>query len=178
MVKLIKSFFTPKFDIINVRESDYSIIKELFIEGVKNGNYESNIIENTNTFHNMILQMTNGQHGLDEHGRSIISLSCSIKHNRTIGFITIAIDNTNKIVEIWYYSILEEFRNKKLGNKYFNILLSMLEREFPKFKLHARCKESSFGMTNILKKNDFYSSGKNKQDYIYYYKNPMIKGMK
>jgi RimJ/RimL family protein N-acetyltransferase len=165
-----KKIYTPKYDIVDTNENDFNIIKNLFIEGVNRNCYEKNLTEDYNQFENMIKDMTNGKGGIDKLGRIALTLSCSIYQEKTIGFITLAIDENKKEIEIWYFSLLNSYQNKKLGSTYINILFKMLKREFPKYSLFARCKKSSIEMTKILNNNNFKITGKNKENYLYYTK--------
>jgi len=163
-----KKLYTPKYDIVQIKKDDFDIVKKLFIDGINNNCYEKILIENKEEFENMVTYMTNGKGGTDKIGRIALTLSCSIYQEKTIGFITLAIDENKKEIEIWYFSLLNSYQNKKLGSTYINILLKMLKREFPKYSLFVRCKESSKGMTKILKNNNFEKTGKNKENYFYY----------
>lgn len=168
MLSFIKKYFIPQFDIIDTTPNDFEIIKTLFIEGVELGSYEKCILENQEQFETMVSQMTNSKHGQDIHGRIILTFSCAVYEKKTIGFLVLAIDNKNKEVEIWYYSLLKEYRNKGIGTKYFEVLFKMLKREFPDYSLMVRCKQSSKGMTQILRNFNFITSGINKDGYIFY----------
>jgi RimJ/RimL family protein N-acetyltransferase len=170
---LLKNFFDnlkiPKYDLVALNENDYNLIEKLFLDGIKLGAYDKIIIYDLNKFYTMVQALTSENQGTDEHGRVVIAMSCSIR-GKTIGFITIAINQDLKDVELWYFSLLEEYRNKGLGNIYLNILFKLLNRELPNSKLLVRCNEKSFAMQKILDNNGFKQTGKNKQGFVFNYK--------
>ncbi len=157
-------------DVINLKQHDAKIIEELFIEGVESGSYTKDILENKQNFHRMIAGMVNNEQGHDKYGRMILSLGCQYR-NITIGFLTIAVDDSNNEVEIWHFSLLKQYRNKGLGNSYLNILFQIIEREFGAKRLMARChKTNSLIMQNILTKNRFVQKETNAQGFIIFRK--------
>jgi len=166
--KLIKKIFDPKVDLVNISEPDYNLVKDLFLSGVQSGSYSSDLTKDSNNFDLMIKMMVTGLSFKDEYSRRVFSLSC-IYGGKSIGFMTLAFDQ--KDVEIWHFSILEEYRNLGLGGKFLNCLFKFLEREIPNAKLFARVNDNSQSMQSLLRQKGFTHKGENNQGYKFFYMN-------
>lgn len=163
-------FFQPRYDLYPAEKKDKKIIKDLFEEGVKIGAYETKINKNESLFNVMLEGMTSGLQMPDEYGRPVSTLACKEK-NDTIGFMTIAVDQRKKEVELWYFSLLSSMKNKGKGQKFLEVLIKMLKREVPDYKLFARCKDSSIEISHLLTKNKFITESSNSQGFNFYYRN-------
>lgn len=167
---MLKSFLAKimpiKYDLVSLKPSDAKIIKQLFIEGVETGSYTKNLLRDKNNFHQMIDHMVNNKLAYDSYGRSAVSFGCKYQ-NKIIGFITLAIDDANNEIEIWYFSLLEEHRNRGLGEIYTNLLFEIIRIKFCNVSLIARCHSShSIVMQKILLKNGFITGETNQQGFI------------
>ncbi len=167
--RFFKNLTTPKYDLVALNKNDENLIERLFLDGIKLGAYNKILIKDMNNFYKVIQALTSENPERDEYGRIIKAVSCAIK-GKAIGFITIAIDQNLKDVELWHFSLLQEYRNKGLGDIYLNILFKLLDRELPNCKLLARCKKDSFAMQKILDNNKFEQTGKNRQGFVFNYK--------
>lgn len=164
-----RMFFKPRYDVFIAKKEDKQIIKSLLENGVQTGAYEEKIIQDRTKFNLMLESMISGQHLPDQYGRVVSTLSCKEKKS-TIGFMTLAIDQNKKEVELWYFSLLESFRNQGKGKRFLEVLFKMLKRETPDYKIFARCKDSSVEISYLLTDNEFVKQGSNKEGFNFYYR--------
>lgn len=173
MIRIVKKkgelmFFNIQYDLFPANKDDKRVIKDLFEEGVKIGAYETTINDNELQFNRMLESMVSGLPFPDQYGRAVSTLSCK-DNNTTIGFMTIAVDQIKKEVELWYFSLLSSIKNKGKGQKFLEVLFKMLKRETPDYKLFARCKDSSVEISHLLNKNKFIKERLNSQVFNFYY---------
>jgi RimJ/RimL family protein N-acetyltransferase len=147
-------------DLENAKEQDINLIKKLFRDGVNNRNFDISVLKMQGDF--CILPRKNPD------GRNVLTLSCKL-NGISIGFMTIAINIEE--VELWYFSIVENFTNLGYGQKYLDVLFSFIKEKIPNCNnILVRCNDNSKYMINLLNKNNFVIKNQNKQGYKFYYK--------
>lgn len=169
MINFFKKLFSPKIDLVNISNSEYTLMKNLIESGVDNNVYDQKFIEDEKNFDTIVKDYVTGHALRDVYGRLTFALSCSF-NGESIGFITLALDEKKNEVELWHFSILENYRNLGLGNKYLTILFKLIEREIPNAKFFARVNDNAKSMKKLLLKRGFIENGQNKHDYKFFYK--------
>lgn len=77
------------------------------------------------------------------------------KGENPIGFSIISSSDGSENLEIWMFSIHNDFRNKGYGQKVLNKLLRSIAKAYPQKDIVARCFENSKIMVNLLEKEGF-----------------------
>jgi len=169
MINFIKKIFGPKIDLVQITSSEYNLMKNLILSGIENKVYDKKFIEDKNNFDNIVKDYTTGQALRDIYGRLTFAFSCSF-YGKSIGFMTLAIDQETNEVELWHFSILENYRNLGLGNKYLTVLFKFIEREIPNAKLFVRANDNAQSMQKLLLKRGFVETKQNEHGYKFFNK--------
>lgn len=145
---------------------DLNLISQTILHDAKNGHYSE-------------LYCTNDEarRGLQVNLKSMIEHECRIntvvknnvlinetlfsrvitfeKGQNPIGFSIISSSDDAEHLEIWMFSIHNDFRNKGYGQKALNKLLRSIAKAYPQKDIVARCFDSSETMINLLQKENF-----------------------
>ena len=150
--------------------ADQELIYDLFVEGVNLNVYQKKLTEDLNYLQTMANHMATMPYSIDFNtNRYINNYMCTL-NDKHIGFITTAHDYTKNEFEIWYFSISKKYQKQGFGNKYFKLVLDMIEDSKENASVLVRTKNSE-AMVSILKQHDFKVVSTNKQGFSNFYKN-------
>lgn len=145
---------------------DLNLISQTILRDAKNGHYSE-----------LYCTSDDARQGLQVNLKSMIEHECRIntvvknnvfinetlfsrvitfeKGQNPIGFSIISSSDDSEHLEIWMFSIHNDFRNKGYGQKVLNKLLRSIAKAYPQKDIVARCFESSKIMVNLLEKEGF-----------------------
>lgn len=146
------------------RIEDLNLIYQTILRDAKNGHYNERYCTNYNAGRGLQVNLKSMiEHefrinAVEKNNKTILeNLFSKViifeKGQKPIGF---SIISNPEHLEIWKFSIHNDFRNKGYGEKALNKLLKFIVKNYPdKNDIVARCFESSKIMVNLLEKEGF-----------------------